>query len=93
MEWVRQRETDINVILHVWSLKKGDIVELVCRTGTDFKKQTYGSSQRGSAERNSIHEVAGSIPGLDHGLRIQCCCELWYRSQTWLGSSVVVAMV
>ena len=24
------------------------------------------------------------------GLRIQCCCELWCRSQTWLGSGVPV---
>ena len=27
------------------------------------------------------------------GLRIQGCCELWYKSQTWLGSHVAVAMV
>ena len=27
------------------------------------------------------------------GLRIQCCRELWYRSQTRLGSCVVVAVV
>ena len=24
-----------------------------------------------------------------HGLRIWCCCELRFRSQTWLGSGVV----
>ena len=27
------------------------------------------------------------------GLRIQHCCELWYRSQTWLGSNVAVTVV
>ena len=27
------------------------------------------------------------------GLRIQCCRELWCRSQTWLGSDVAVAVV
>ena len=27
------------------------------------------------------------------GLRTQCCCELWYRWQTWLGSGVAVAVV
>ena len=27
------------------------------------------------------------------GLRIRRCCELWYRSQTWLGSRVAVAVV
>ena len=26
------------------------------------------------------------------GLRIWCCRELWYRSQTWLGSHVAVAV-
>ena len=26
------------------------------------------------------------------GLRIQHCCELWCRSQTWLGSYIVVAV-
>ena len=26
------------------------------------------------------------------GLRIWCCCELWCRSQTWLGSDVAVAL-
>ena len=25
------------------------------------------------------------------GLRIWRCCELWYRSQTWLGSGIAVA--
>ena len=26
------------------------------------------------------------------GLRIQCCHELWYRLQTWLGSPVAVVV-
>ena len=26
-------------------------------------------------------------------IRIQCCCELWYRLQMWLRSHIVVAMV
>ena len=26
------------------------------------------------------------------GLRIQHCCELWHRSQTWLGSHIAVAL-
>ena len=38
----------------------------------------------------SIHEDAGSIPGLS-GLRIWRCCELWCRLKTQLGSCVAVA--
>ena len=37
------------------------------------------------------HEVSGSIPGLAQGVRIWCCCELWYRSQMRLGSGIVWA--
>ena len=41
----------------------------------------------------SRHEVAGTIPGLLNGLMIQCCCELWCRLQTWLGSCIAGAVV
>ena len=40
----------------------------------------------------SIHEDTGSIPVLSR-LRIRHCCELWCRSQTWLGFRVAVAVV
>ena len=42
---------------------------------------------------SSIHEDAGSILALLSGLRIQCCRELWCRSQIQLGSSVALAVV
>ena len=50
-------------------------------------KATMRSSHCGSVVMNptSIHEYAGSIPGLS-GLRIRCCLELWCRWQMWLGS-------
>ena len=41
----------------------------------------------------SIHEDAGSIPGLLSGLRIPHCCELWCRSQMLLSSGLAVAVV
>ena len=41
----------------------------------------------------SIHEDVGLIPGLAQWLRIWHCHELWYRSQTWLGSCTAVAEV
>ena len=41
----------------------------------------------------SSHEVAGLIPGLLSGLRIQRCRELWYKSQTWLRSGVAMVVV
>ena len=40
----------------------------------------------------SIHEDAGLILGSHSGLRIQHCCELWCRLQTWLGFCVAVAV-
>ena len=40
----------------------------------------------------SIHEDAGSIPGLLSGLRIQHCHVLWCRLQMGLGSRVAVAV-
>ena len=38
----------------------------------------------------SIDEDVGLIPGL--GLRMQHCHKLWYSLQTWLRSSVAVAL-
>ena len=37
------------------------------------------------------YEVADSIPDLAQ-LKMQHCCELWCRSQMWLGSGVAVAL-
>ena len=39
------------------------------------------------------YEDVGLIPGLAQWVRDLEFHELWYRSQTWLGSCVAVAMV
>ena len=41
----------------------------------------------------SIHENAGSTLAPLSGLRVQSCCELWCRSQTWLGTCIAVAVM
>ena len=48
----------------------------------------------GSAVKNltSVHEDAGASLALLSGLSIRCCHELWCRSQTWLGSYIVLAV-
>ena len=60
-----------------------------------LKNISLGSSRRGSVvnEPSSIHENVGSIPGLTQRVKDRCCCELWYRLQTWLGSCIAVAVV
>ena len=40
----------------------------------------------------SIHEYTGSIPGPAQQIKVPVFCELWYRSQKWLGSCVAVAL-
>ena len=60
------------------------------REDKDFQK----SSRHGTAEMNLTRNngMAGLIPDLAQGLRIQCCCELWCRSQMQLGSGITVAV-
>ena len=59
------------------------------------KKMCFGVPIVAQQKRNrlgttrlQIHRSLASISGL----RIQCCSELWRRSQTWLGSGVAVAV-
>ena len=61
-------------------------------TERDVKKPERWSSSCGVAETNltCIHEDADLIPGLTQWVRI---CELWCRSQMWLGSQVAVVVV
>ena len=60
-----------------------------------LKMCTVGSSRCGTVLTNptGIHEDAGLIPGLSQWAGVWCCCELWYRLQTWLGSHVAMAVV
>ena len=54
------------------------------------KNQGSGSSHCGSVvtDPTSIHEDEGWIPGLAQWLRIRCCHELWYRSQSGSGPAL-----
>ena len=63
--------------------------------GTHIKKRKSRSSLCGAIETNptSIHEDVGRIPDPAQWVRIQRCCELWCRSQKWLGSGIAVAVV
>ena len=47
-----------------------------------------------STNPTRTHEVAGSIPGLAQSQWVKDLAlrELWCRSQTWLGSSLAVAV-
>ena len=51
-----------------------------------LREQMEGGSLCSSGEMNltSIHEDAVQSLALLSGLRIQCCCELRFRSQMWL---------
>ena len=55
----------------------------------------FRSSHHGSGVTNptSIHVDSGLIPGPLSGLRIRRYRELQCRSQTWLGSGIVMAVV
>ena len=61
----------------------------------DIKKLTQGVSfvAQQLTYPTRIHEVADSIPGLNQWIKIQSCCELWYRSQMRLGSRIAMAVV
>ena len=53
--------------------------------------EMFRSSRCGSAQTNptSINEDASFLASLS-GVRIQCCCELWYRSQMRLRSDIAL---
>ena len=48
----------------------------------------------GSAVKNPAnnHKDMDLIPGLAQWVKDQCCCELWYRSQTQLRSHIIMAV-
>ena len=48
-------------------------------------------AQQKQTQLASMRKWVQSLAWLS-GLRIQCCPELWYRSQMWPGSSIAVAM-
>ena len=69
-------------------------IQSLARELPAITQKKRGRSLHGSVETNptSNHEDAGSFPGLEGGLRIRHCCELWCRPQMWLGSGTAVAV-
>ena len=57
-----------------------------------LKAKRPGSSCHGAAETRlgTMRSQVRSLPSIS-GLRICCCCELWCRSQMWIGFDVAVA--
>ena len=53
-----------------------------------------GNAEAGTIEdKNTSSRCGAGETKPSSGLRIGHCCELWYRSQTQLGSRVAVAVV
>ena len=60
-----------------------------------FRRWTTGVPVVAQQKRIWLASVRTHVQSLASlsGLRIWCCCELWYRMQTWLRSHVAVAVV
>ena len=60
-----------------------------------LKMPEYGVPIMAQWKRIQLGTMRLRLPSLAllSGLRIRCCCELWCRLQTWLGSRVAVPLV
>ena len=88
--------TTANIQMHVHNQKgaakeQADVLSSVLITSTKHIKGGVPVVAQSLTNPTRNHEVAGSIPGLAQWV-IRCCHELWYRSKTWLGSCVAVAL-
>ena len=61
---------------------------------SNFVFKNVVGSHCGTAIMNltSFRKDVGSIPGPAQWVKDQCICELWFRSQTWLRSSVAMTV-
>ena len=87
-----QSGTEVSVIFHVMKTKLGNITVVVSYIQNERTAGVPVMMQQKQI-RLGIMRLWVRPLALLSGLRIQHCCGLWGRSQTWLGSCVAVAVV
>ena len=65
------------------------VQELPYAVGAALKTKKKKRRRRRRRTQHSVHEDAGSTPGLS-GLRIQHCHKQWLKSQIWLRPGIAV---
>ena len=85
-------------IFHMNGKDREAVVAILISDKIDFKtksikKENFGSSLCGSVVNEPDLRIQVQFLASISGLRIQHCCELWYRLPMWLRSCIAVAVV
>ena len=80
------------LLCEVFAVDKGFLISAISSPGVLLRLYPRGFPfvAQQLMDPTSIHEMLLGSLALLSGLRIQRCCEMWYRSQMWLGSGVAV---